>query len=121
MKRIGILTLPFNYNCGGRLQGFALQEYLRGIGYDAHLVNLQFFPAKVSKGKHKIKSFIKWCMRPYQRKDLFNESIQPATPELYPSDDLVHLNEMFDGFIVGSDQVWRKQYAKKFLTSFLNL
>lgn len=112
MKRIGILTLPLNDNCGGRLQAFALQEYLRGIGHDAHLVNL-----KRSKGKS-LKSLIKWCMRPYQQKDLFNESIQSATPELYPSDDLVHLNEMFDGFIVGSDQVWRKKYAKGFLTSF---
>ena len=111
MKKIGILTLPFHYNCGGRIQAFALQEYLRGIGHDAHIVNLQFSPPKASKGNQKIKTFIKWCIRSYLPKDVFNESIQPVTPDLYPSDNLAQLNEMFDGFVVGSDQVWRKQYA----------
>jgi hypothetical protein len=120
MKRIGILTLPFNSNCGGRLQAFALQEYLRGIGYDAHLVNLQPLHRQPDKSlKKKIKIFLNWYIRGDNKlKDLFNEAVLPANSVLYSSDDLVNLNEMFDGFVVGSDQVWRREYAGKYIDSF---
>ena len=81
------------------------------LGYDANFVNLQFKP-------NKLKSLAKSCVLPFISKDLFNESVRPVTPEFHPKDDLVHLSEMFDGFVVGSDQIWRRGYALGFMKSF---
>lgn len=38
-KKIGILTLPFNVNIGGNLQGYALMQVLRQLGHQPILIN----------------------------------------------------------------------------------
>ena len=38
-KTIGVITFHFVYNCGALLQTFALQTYLKRVGYDVGIIN----------------------------------------------------------------------------------
>lgn len=123
MKKIAILTLPFNNNYGGLLQSYALQKYLAGRGHEVILIsNVQSSLDKINL-KFKIKNFIKIIigkkakdnerMRKISKNMLqFVNDNMSCTQPIYNEKDLFLLEKYnFDAYIVGSDQVWRFDYT----------
>lgn len=135
--KIGIVTLPFNWNYGGILQTYALQQALKDLGHEAATINrdtvLTSFKLKVLLIiRRSILRIIgkKVIVRPWptkteekiirQHTDKFiSENI--ATTYLLKSEaDFKNLaNYNFEAFITGSDQVWRPKYSPVLENHFL--
>jgi len=111
LKNIGILTFHFsNHNYGAVLQTFASYSIIKKLGYTPQIINLvpdtneniivkiKTLFISILKGSYKFKTFIKNNMY--------------LTKKIYPNQDLKFLNYHFDGYYVGSDQVWRPSMAK---------
>ena len=130
---IGILTLPFNSNYGGILQGYALQTAIEHLGHSAFHINK---PAHHS---------LPFCLRPIAyAKRLVEQKIQGKNKRIlfeeYQNAIVVHTNEFvrqylhlwkdgrtesvteedFDALVVGSDQVWRKAFWPDVRQAFLS-
>jgi len=113
--KVGILTLPFNYNYGGILQTYALQRYLIANGYDTYHI-YRDFPEK-NKVTQVIKDVIKFIIGKNKKtrfegaliQKFFDEKVVPKTHRIRTLSDLKRLHKYgFTTIIVGSDQVWRK-------------
>ncbi|MGG5317324.1 polysaccharide pyruvyl transferase family protein [Enterococcus sp. AZ072] len=114
--KIGIMTFHFAYNYGAALQAYGLCTFLRKNGYDAmiidympkeleHLYTLN--PFCVSRKKEifsKLKKYFH-CKKQFKKFDNFLEKNDLCTDKI-DRDKLSNLNNIFDVFIVGSDQIW---------------
>lgn len=145
--RIGILTLPFNWNYGGIIQCFALQTVLQRMGHEVIVLNRKFNNPRLREVMLRLGSIVKCFVRRYF---LGNESIRLSNPFLhsyyikYPImdnraiRDFVHSNFKItsskassralrsyvlrhqpDCIVVGSDQVWRECYCPCIIDYFL--
>jgi polysaccharide pyruvyl transferase WcaK-like protein len=126
--KIGILTLPVSENYGGILQAVALYRLLNAKGHNVVLiykqnkqvlwkklvtsviVKMPFHDFKGLKNKSKVnkeRKERKEFHRPFIENEIFGIS-----KNLYTKKDLTGFvkKENIDAVIVGSDQVWRKQY-----------
>lgn len=142
--KIGILTLfEGNYNYGGQLQAFALCKYLRSLGHDAFVIryrggknpiynNLLEQSKQYGIGALFKKFFEKFIVNKLSfiiKKDILNRKKQFDkfkeenifyTNEVYNDASLKLLNDEFDAFISGSDQVWNPNALRYgFLQSFV--
>lgn len=133
-KKIGILTLPLNINYGGVLQAFALYHTLETLGYQPYLISTQALPKRISiiirikilakrmirtlLGKPNPVSFDKRISIASTNINCFIRSNIPnvLTPRSFKELELARL----DSIVVGSDQVWRPQYAGNIRMFFLN-
>ena len=107
--KIGILTLPFNYNYGGLLQCYALQSFLKGLGYEVVTIK-RVFPKRISF-KNKTINLIKLLLG---RTDIYKKSV--AEMSRFENTYIIKtslLKDKIDALIVGSDQVWRFDYTKE--------
>ena len=137
--KVGILTLPLHNNYGGLLQAYALQVALTGLGHDVTVLRHRglkarsvrqmigqwvpgCFPVRLNNGTR--------CMLATRRKALkqisqnmrsfVEEQIQLTDVE-YGEHNLVKLNNAgYDAVIVGSDQVWRPDYARNIQAYFFS-
>lgn len=125
-KKIAILTLPLIYNYGAILQAYALQKSVKRLGYECWLIDkeLPVYPyyrrplsiisriiGRVLRGEKdceiipywrskKTESIISQNTRKFVEKNIF-----PKTERIM---DLSSENDIYDVYLVGSDQVWRK-------------
>lgn len=128
--KIGIVTLPFNWNYGGILQTFALQHVLKQMGHEALTINRN---TVLMSFKMKVLSFVRRFILRYifQRKVVVRtwpnkeeeKAIRQhtdrfirehvATTNLFDGEtDFKNIQAYkFDAFIAGSDQVWRPKYS----------
>lgn len=135
MKKIAIITLNGYYNYGNRLQNYALQETLKGLGFDVETIinhtkfnkeknsvsiikkirqkNInQLYRAslnKVKKHMHDKKLEEKRIER--FKKFTFNyisETNYSISENEIPED----LSDRYNFFVVGSDQVWNPYFRK---------
>lgn len=145
-KRVGVLTQYYlSSNYGGLLQAYALVEYLKKRGYAAEQITYNFY--ETSK---KIRLFEKSSDKSFvlrlkiltkdrllrfnnyihglgnlstQRRDIckeFRDSI-PHTVKIYENNTLHELNNAYDVFITGSDQVWNPdRYREGFFLTFVD-
>lgn len=114
---LAIITLRFGHNIGGILQSYALQSALEQMGHRAEVFNSQAIPSAlrclVSYGKDAIKAALEGrepIPGHFERrvKGRFILSHLHLTGSrdfgaLRPGD--------FDGYVVGSDQIWRPDYV----------
>lgn len=123
---IGIITFHCSHNYGSALQAYALQTYLKKSGYDTKIINYvdlanfedyQLF--RTSLYKKKIKSLIGdllYLGKNYKRKKSFEtfwKNHFDLTEKRYTNpDDMKELNNSFDTFICGSDQIWNTHCTK---------
>lgn len=136
--KIGIITLPFNWNYGGILQTFALQSALHKLGHESYTINRNTEPMSI---KLKILSFVRRSiLKILFRKDVvvrtwptkqeekiirqhtdrfIRENIK--TTSLFKSEnDFKYIDKYnFKAFITGSDQVWRPKYSPVLENHFL--
>lgn len=115
MKKIATLTFQNADNYGAMLQCYALQKVLQNIGIQNDVLNYQceYMSKPYSRAALRRKGVIRFILgiansivrMPRKRKFVeFRKHIK-MTPKLN-ADDLIGLEEQYDGFIVGSDQVW---------------
>lgn len=135
--KIGILNLPLDNNYGGNLQRYALITTLREMGYEAEHIQLKFdYRLKDWKKPYVYtKRFIKkyilfkegkfflerlWLSKYQESLEAilpFYDKYVPHTRPVYTRQELKALVNEYDAFIVGSDQVWRKMIARKYLST----
>lgn len=131
--RIGIITIYLgNYNYGGILQSYALPYFLNANGFDCE--QICYRPAKRSIGDRmkgiklcdllkKILAKIKYIIETEKRNLLnyvfigndlnirkeryksFEKNI-PHSEKIYTEMDIQNTNDVYDGFICGSDVIW---------------
>lgn len=117
--KIGILSQPLKHNYGGTLQNYALSFVLKSLGHNPYTINWGIS-----------NSWVKWTLRnliniltnkpltdsPYNinRQDeyftIFHKKYINTTKCMGLISPRKVLNNDFDYIIVGSDQVWRKNY-----------
>lgn len=134
-QKIALLNLPVDNNYGGHLQRYALVTILQRMGYDVTHLNVRFPSAQRSAAKYalgwvkrllmypyywitkspKYKSFryIRYYLQGEPITEAFYEKYIPHTSRIYNQEELKQYQD-FDGYIVGSDQVWRKKYMPFF-------
>lgn len=121
--KIGIVTQPLSDNYGGVLQNYALQTTLKKLGHEPTTLNV--VPKTMHEKiwfRHTVKYILKQCIlnkkeeyyRLYYNKDKriaqFVDKYIIHTPvhRDYTGFDVKRMG--FDAIVLGSDQVWRKEY-----------
>ena len=135
--RIGILTLPLHTNYGGILQAYALQTVLEKMGHKTMMID-KGWPPKVpfiNYLKRTIKESFKklsghstqrWHWIFFQYGEMLKEhqyTIQFVNKYIHRKiqRDLYAIsNGEFDGFVVGSDQIWRVQHYRPIVNAYLD-
>lgn len=147
--RIGILSHYHNsINYGGALQAYALCKIINDMGYEceqididcfAECINLNVKIAEHGKTINVIKKYFRAIKPVYRavnflryrkssliRKKLykafenFNENLIPHSAKQYNSQNITETLDIYDVFIVGSDQVWNPiWYFNPFFLSFV--
>lgn len=128
--KIGILTFHFAYNYGAMLQAYALSTYLSKCGYDVKIIN--YFPDElkhlytlnpfIAASKKEVLGKIKKlprCVKQFKMFDEFKNNDLLCTYEVR-REDLRRCNDLFDIFIVGSDQVWSHKILTDVTPYFLD-
>ena len=124
MKKIGIITLSGNYNYGNRLQNYAMQEVYKKLGFEAETIwnkmcsdNKTKFPILV-RLKNGIKpmigrtNYVKIVDTRRRNFENFTDTYIKNSNYIIKNDnDNTKLNEMYDYFSVGSDQVWNYTFG----------
>jgi hypothetical protein len=112
---VGILTLPFKGNYGGILQTYALQVYLKRLGYNAIHIYRDF--PETNKLTQIAKDIAKFLIGKTIRIQIkrrytfrfFDKYVSPRTKKIRTLSDFRTINKhQLSTIIVGSDQVWRK-------------
>jgi hypothetical protein len=111
-KKIGILNFYYsNKNYGAVLQAYALQYYLRNLGYDAKTLNFRNFPRRPDRIlRTALITFV--FSNPFKR--FRRKWLRLSTPNYLWAAQLNKAILDFDTFIVGSDQVWRANPVTRF-------
>lgn len=130
--KIGLFTLDAQiYNYGGLLQEYALYKTLQNIGYDAEIINynisseLNTFSFKRSIKFLSINKIVRKFVKKFSLKSNFaSKAINKESKELfdkfrndflqiscrYSNIDLNIVNDAYDAFVCGSDQIWNPSY-----------
>ena len=131
--KIGILTQPLHTNYGGLLQAYALQTTLKRLGHAPWII--QRVERRSKRRIRYIKYLIKrllhypgYYVRSWQQEVLeqhisrFVNSITPKTEKITDSRCLKRItnDSHFEGYVVGSDQVWRPCYSPEITNYFLD-
>ena len=134
MKKIGIMTFHRAHNFGAMLQAYALQQTL-SEEYDAQIIDYRCeYIEPIYYRKRNLMQFIKDIAKfflkhnkavfLYKKDKHFNTFYKKylvKTQKAYNKEDICEVNQKFDAFISGSDQVWNPQIIKddyNYLLSF---
>ena len=118
MKKIALLTINSPLNYGAILQMFALNYYLRLQGYASEVIKYTYFKGYdnrnlLRKIYSKVWKYIRWLLKDssriyktqqFKNKIVFTQLFQ--TPQA-----LKKIENCYDAYIVGSDQVWNPRFA----------
>jgi hypothetical protein len=114
-KRIGILTFHFsNHNYGALLQTYASVIMLRKRGFEPTVINM--ITDEVLNCKSVLTSLTDLLIQNQFEK--FRKKFIPLTDLITNKKNLSDLNESFDIFYSGSDQVWRQEFAREKLMHY---
>lgn len=128
IMKIGILTLPLHSNYGGVLQAYALQTVLTRMGHEVEIFNKNkphsrhrniempfvFFVRFVKKYLFRKKTDVFAENKALQERIAISKNIIPFIDKHMKVVNVDRLSKTFakdyDAIIVGSDQIWRKNY-----------
>lgn len=126
-KKIGVITINDFNNYGNRLQCYAVQHYLEGMGYIVENIYNEYSSNSliVNKGKRFIRQLIDYTNRKKIgiRKNNFcefNKWIKFSKERIINGKFNENLNKKYDFFITGSDQVWNPYDKGRSGIDFLN-
>lgn len=116
--KIGVLTLHYSHNYGAVIQCYALMYNLKKMGHEVILINRQ------RDNEINELSILQKCLNvliPYPFYSFENKYLHPQTIRINTNEGMSELKKYdFDAIIVGSDQVWRKEYTNVGLNYFLD-
>ncbi|MDV7187792.1 polysaccharide pyruvyl transferase family protein [Lutibacter sp. TH_r2] len=130
--KIGQLTLPFNWNYGGILQGYALKTTLKDLGHDSIIISRR---RNRDNSLIRLLVWIKWetiklasflpifRILPLVSVECFKRKyIKHFTPNIYTDKSLKEVVNKynFKGYVVGSDQIWNYTAAPHINDAFLD-
>lgn len=119
--KIGILTFHCAHNYGAVLQCYATQEFLRSKGHEVEIINYRpsyllrpyrlFDKGYITRGgfKRLLKNIVQESIifpTRYTRWKVFQRFINKRLSLSTPFSDLSSVPDVYDAYIVGSDQVW---------------
>ncbi len=113
-RKVGIINLQHSPNFGACLVAYALQKAIERCGSHATIIDYRpnkkhsLFSAAYRRERAESKNFEK-----------FRAKFLKRTKPCRNIDDLSLLNEQFDTFVTGSDQVWRFRYVFRDLKEYL--
>lgn len=114
--RVGILTFHWNYNFGAVLQAYGLHRTLREIGIESEFIN--YTPPTLAhhatRGWGLRTGQTTWILLRRFRFQLFRSRFLPASRRFRRASDIASQASEYDGFIVGSDQVWNTELIGAF-------
>lgn len=126
--RIGIITFVNTVNFGASLQALALQEVIESFGMRAEIiqyVNQDIENAEKNKGNLSLKGLLKKFVmgRGLQEKTekfkVYEDTYIHTGASLTPQ-TAADVNQMYDFFVTGSDQVWNTKLTHTDWTYFLD-
>lgn len=117
---IAVITFHCSYNYGSMLQAYAMQTYLEKLGHNVRIIDYvlsyDFRQYKLLRADRYLKKpayllsdlfFLPKTMRRKKRFTEFKDRFLKLTDKTYyDNDDMSELNDEFDAFICGSDQIW---------------
>jgi len=130
--KIGILTQPLRENYGGIMQAYALQAVLRKMGHQAWTKDNYIEDTDIKRSWYlRIKNFFydlivekRWTVTDLAAARSFTGPFINSRIKLFISArNHAHetlLQDGFDAYIVGSDQVWRPAYNSRLYDYFLD-
>ncbi|MDY3959686.1 polysaccharide pyruvyl transferase family protein [Romboutsia timonensis] len=130
--KVGTLTYHDTRNYGAVLQAYALQRTIENLGVDCEIIDYkseylnQVYKIKSFNDIKSIKEFIKWILTITHDKksklkfDKFNETKQKFSIDSYTKENISEVNNIYDCFFVGSDQVWNLNLNDIDTTYFLD-
>lgn len=115
MKKVGIITINDDGNYGNRLQNYATQEVMKKIGVIPETIRENSIMDLNGRSmKSKIKIFLKKFSSQSRHKRYLN--FMDFNKNIVFSNNVVkvdsQLNEKYDFFITGSDQVWNPTFGR---------
>ena len=120
--KIGILTLPLHTNYGGILQAYALQTIMQRMGYEVAIIHVRNWEQRNYGFRSKILSIIKKGL-PHKikksQKRIFPFICKNLKIKSYECFSSIRRND-FDIIIVGSDQIWNKNFVPFIEDAFLS-
>lgn len=126
--KVGIITIVDNDNYGNRLQNYAVQKVLKNLNVDSETINyevslnknmnsiiylLKLLKRKIGKLKRYIKNNNKKLELSKKRKNnfiKFGENIKIKNRPLLLINKKI--NNKYDYFLVGSDQIWNPNFGR---------
>lgn len=130
--KIGIVTFHRAMNYGAVLQAYALQKYLDTIGIDSDIIDYrcsyieEFYKPIKAYSLKSPKVFLReiaFAPQNYLKRKKFHDFSNKylhLTKPIYNIDELRKLNDQYDCFISGSDQVWNLKWSGLDKVFFLN-
>lgn len=113
--RYAVVTINDNRNLGNRLQNFAVQETIRKLDSKSHIETILNTNRK-ERGetlKQRLKNLLRDIKYFERTKNfrIFNKNIRHSKRSYDAANNNDCLNEKYDYFLVGSDQVWNPNYG----------
>lgn len=111
--KVGIITITDNNNYGNRLQNYALEKVLFDMNVDVKTIWDKKYAKRTQKAKKIIKGVFFSNKYPSLKRMKNFEEFSKNFTNIYYHGYNEELNDMFDTFIVGSDQVFTKSHLNK--------
>lgn len=116
-SKIGILTLYYNNsNYGGLLQAYALYKKISELGYDVKQISYDLFSGYRMKYPKPLKAFVKlyhsitdrgWTYCHNRHAHVLKKfELEIPHTRTVTAENIKTINEDFDIFVCGSDQIW---------------
>lgn len=137
MKKVMIITLYGYENYGNKLQNYALQETIQQLGYEVETLKNTFKDKSKNTILAKIKrisaqKIIKKILKKkkindesyeynkikYKKLKEFNDIYIKNSNFTIKNNNPRELNEMYDYFVIGSDQIWNPSVSTPFEINF---
>lgn len=135
--KLGLLTFHTAANFGAALQAYALQQFLESKGYDAEYLDYQNhhrrmiydmpYHIKESMKSGKVVDALFYTlgmpvmnMRKKKFENFNQEYLHLSNKTYHNSQELESTNDIYDKFIVGSDQVWHPNNNGRDVTFMLS-
>lgn len=121
--KIGIITFNRAINYGAVLQAYALQKFLDSLGIDSDIIDYrspyieEFYKPIKAHPLREPKTFIReviFAPNNLKKRKKFNDfsyKYLRLTKPIYDENELKGLNNQYDCFISGSDQVWNLKWS----------
>lgn len=137
MKNVGIITFHSSHNCGSIMQAYAMQKNIEKLGYMPQIIDYSNEGQRnlyaVKQKNSNLKQFLKNIYLMPFRKRLYdnwndyeeykNKHLKLTTKKFYNKEELQDIEEDYDLFVSGSDQIWNitcKDFDDSYFLDFVS-